>query len=141
MNKESEGDSYEANRALIQELTFDNAKKELASRKIEFGQVQQRNIGVLSSDDIYTNLGLQLSDQCRHSIKLAIFQGTDKLIFKDRKEFTGLLFKQLEDAYEAVDFYNATRASLEGLNRTDERDYPPDDVREALLNAIVHRDY
>lgn len=51
------------------------------------------------------------------------------------------MFKQLEDAYSAVEFYNATRATFKGLTRSDERDYPPDAVREALLNAIVHRDY
>ncbi|MCK9253501.1 MAG: putative DNA binding domain-containing protein [Clostridiales bacterium] len=141
MIRESESDSYEANRSLLQDLTFDYAKAELASRKIEFGKVQQKNIGVLTSDAIYTNLGLLLSDQCKHTTKLAIFQGTDKLVFKDRKEFTGSLFKQLEDAYSAVEFYNATRATFKGLTRSDERDYPPDAVREALLNAIVHRDY
>jgi ATP-dependent DNA helicase RecG len=141
MIKESEGDSFEANRSLMQDLTFTYAKKELASRNIEFGKIQQRNIGVLSNEEIYTNLGLLLSDQCKHTIKLAIFQGIDKLIFKDRKEFSGSLFKQLEDAYSAVDFYNTTRASFKCLNRTDERDYPPDAIREALLNAIVHRDY
>jgi ATP-dependent DNA helicase RecG len=141
MIKESDGDSYEDNRSLFQELTFTYAKKELAARNIEFEKMQQRNIGVLTGDDIYTNLGLLLSDQCKHSVKLAIFQGTDKLVFKDRKEFSGSLFEQLEETYSAIDFYNATKATFQELTRTDERDYPPDAIREALLNAIVHRDY
>lgn len=141
MIKESDGDSYEDNRSLLQELTFTYTEKELSARNIAFGKVQQRNIGVLTVDDIYTNLGLLLSDQCKHSIKLAIFQGTDKLVFKDRKDFSGSLFKQLEEVYSAIDFYNATKATFHGLTRTDERDYPPDAIREALLNAIVHRDY
>jgi ATP-dependent DNA helicase RecG len=141
MIKESDGDSYEDNRFLLQELTFTYAEKELSARNIEFGKVQKKNIGVLTGDDIYTNLGLLLSDQCKHSIKLAIFQGSDKLVFKDRKEFSGSLFKQLEEVHSAIDFYNATKATFQGLNRTDERDYPPDAIREALLNAIVHRDY
>jgi ATP-dependent DNA helicase RecG len=33
------------------------------------------------------------------------------------------------------------KAEFSGLKRVDVRDYPPEAVREALLNAIVHRDY
>ncbi|MBQ8091450.1 MAG: hypothetical protein IJ233_11970 [Pyramidobacter sp.] len=40
-----------------------------------------------------------------------------------------------------IDRYNATRAEYQGLKRIDTRDYPPQAVREALLNAVVHRDY
>lgn len=100
-----------------------------------------KNLGLLSSDNIYTNMGLLVSDQCKHSIKFAIFQGIDKLVFKDSKEFGGSIFAQLTDAYKTIDFYNGTKATFHDLLRSDERDYPEDAVREALLNAIVHRDY
>ncbi|WMJ77124.1 MULTISPECIES: hypothetical protein [unclassified Sedimentibacter] len=56
-----------------------------------------KNLGIFSSDDIYNNMGLLVSGQCKHSIKFAIFQGIDKLVFKDRKELTGSLFAQLTD--------------------------------------------
>ena len=141
MIKETDGDSFENNRSLIQELSFTYLKKEFASRKIDFGVVQQKSIGIMTSDGIYTNLGLLLSDQCKHSVKLAVFQGTDKLVFRDRKEFSGSLLKQLEDTYRAIDFYNETKATFQGLIRNDERDYPTEAIRETLLNAIVHRDY
>ncbi len=141
MIKMTDGDSFEANRSLIQDVTFNSLKDEMAKRNLEFTEVQMQNIGIISSDNIYTNMGLLVSDQCKHSIKVAIFQGTDKLVFKDRKEFTDSLFKQLTDAYKAIDFYNGTKATFHELLRTDERDYPEDAVREALLNAIVHRDY
>ena len=141
MIKMTDGDSFESNRSLIQELTFNSLNKEMERRNLEFSEVQMKNLGILSSDDIYTNMGLLVSDQCKHSIKFAIFQGSDKLVFKDRKELTGSLFAQLTDTYKTVDFYNGTRATFHDLLRTDERDYPEDAVREALLNAIVHRDY
>ena len=141
MIKMTDGDSFETNRSLIQELTFNSLSKEMERRKLEFTGVQMKNLGILSSDGIFTNMGLLVSDQCRHSIKFAVFQGTDKLVFKDRKEFTGSLFEQLAEAYKTIDFYNGTMASFHDLLRTDERDYPEDAVREALLNAIVHRDY
>lgn len=141
MIKMTDGDTFETNRSLIQELTFICLGKELEKRNLEFSEVQMKNLGILSSDRIYTNMGLLVSDQCKHSIKFAVFQGTDKLVFKDRKELTGSLFEQLTDAYKTIDFYNGTKASFHDLLRTDERDYPEDAVREALLNAIVHRDY
>ena len=36
---------------------------------------------------------------------------------------------------------NKTEATFEGLTRKDERDYPTETIREALLNAVVHREY
>lgn len=136
-----ESGMFESNRSLIQELTFSSLKDAFQIRGLTFTEVQMKNLGILSSDDIYTNLGLLVSDQCRHSIKFAIFQGNDKLVFKDRKELTGSLFTQLADAFKTIDFYNSTKATFHDLLRTDERDYPEDAIREALLNAIVHRDY
>lgn len=141
MNKTTDGDSFETNRSLVQELTFHILDEELKKRGLDFTDVQMKNLGIISSDDIYTNMGLLVSDQCKHSIKFAIFQGTDKLVFRDRKELTGSIFAQLTDAYKTIDFYNGTKATFHDLLRTDERDYPEDAVREALLNAIVHRDY
>lgn len=141
MIKMSDGNSFESNRSLVQELTFNRLEEELEKRGLKFTEVQMKNLGILSTDDIYTNMGLLVSDQCKHSIKFAIFQGTDKLVFRDRKEFSGSIFRQLTDAYKAIDFYNGTKATFHDLIRTDERDYPEDAVREVLLNAIVHRDY
>ena len=141
MIKTTDGDSFEMNRSMAQELTFNSLSKELEKSKLEFTEVQMENLGIMTSDKIYTNMGLLVSDQCKHSIKFAIFQGIDKSVFKDRKEFTGSLFAQLTDVYKLIDFYNGTKASFHDLIRTDKRDYPEDAIREALLNAIVHRDY
>lgn len=141
MIKTTDGDSFEKNRSMVQELTFNSLSEELEKRSLEFTEVQMENLGIMTLDKIYTNMGLLVSDQCSHSIKFAIFQGIDKSVFKDRKEFTGSLFEQLTDAYKLIDFYNGTKANFHDLMRTDERDYPEDAIREALLNAIVHRDY
>ncbi len=141
MIKISDGDSFENNRSLDQNLTFDAFSKEMQARNLEFAEVQKKNLGILSNDDMFTNLALITSDQCKHTIKLAFFQGSDKSIFRDRKEFTGSVFLQLSEAYKGIDFYNRTRATFDELYRIDRRDYPEDAIREALLNAIIHRDY
>ena len=141
MIKETDGDIFEAMRCLDQELTFEAAKKEFALRKVEFGSQQMRTLKLIDQDNLYTNLGLLLSDQCVHTIKVAVFQGTDQTIFKDRREFTGSLMQQMNEVYDFIDFRNQTRATIEKLYRIDVKDYPEIAVREALLNLLVHRDY
>ena len=141
MIRETDGEKYEEVRSLNQELTFDEAKKEFKSQNVSFGISQQKTLGLMNANGIYTNLGLLLSDQCFHTVKLAVFEGTVKAVFKDRREFTGSLLKQLNDIYEFIDRYNRNRSEIEGLRRIDKRDYPTEAVRETLLNALVHRDY
>jgi ATP-dependent DNA helicase RecG len=128
-------------RSLNQDLTFVEAKLEFKKRNVPFNTNQQKTLGLMNTNGIYTNLGLLLSDQCIHTVKLAVFEGKEKAIFKDRREFTGSLIKQLNDVYEFIDRYNRNRSEIEGLYRIDRRDYPTEAVREALLNALVHRDY
>jgi ATP-dependent DNA helicase RecG len=141
MIKETDGEKYEEVRSLNQELTFAQAQEEFEAQNIPFGASQQKTLGIMSANGIFTNLGLLLSSQCIHTVKLAVFEGTAKAIFKDRREFTGPLLKQLNDVYEFIDRYNSNRSEIEGLRRIDKRDYPVEAVREALLNALVHRDY
>ena len=141
MIMETSGTSFEECRSLNQELTFDAFQAEMASRNIEYGTPQMKTLRMVGGDGLYTNLALLLSDQCAHTIKVAVFQGTDDAVFRERKEFSGSLLKQLDEAYRFLDFYNKTEAVFEGLRRADRRDYPEEAVREALLNCIVHRDY
>lgn len=141
MIKETDGDDYETARSLNQELTFQEAECSFAEEHIPFGQEQKRTLGLVSEDGVFTNLGLLLSDQCMHTAKLAVFQGSSKTVFKDRAEFSGSLFRQMENIYAYIDRFNRIRAEFPGLKRVDTRDYPSEAVREAMLNAIVHRDY
>lgn len=141
MIKETDGDHYEAMRSLEQKLTFSAAEREFSSRKVPFGPGQYRTLKLTNADGIFTNLALLLSEQCAHTIKAASFQGTDKSVFLDRREFCGSLLQQMNDAYDFLDRNNKIRAEVSGLHRIDRRDYPEDALREALLNSLVHRDY
>ena len=141
MIKETDGDHFEEMRSLNQELTFEAAQKEFELRDIKFGSQQMQTLKMIDKEGIYSNLGLLLSDQCVHTIKVAVFQGKDQEVFKDRREFTGSLLQQMNEVHEFIDFRNQTHATINGLLRTDIRDYPEVAVREALLNLIVHRDY
>lgn len=141
MIKETDGERFETMRCLEQELTFEATEKEFGFRKVEFGPQQMRTLKLVDNDGLYSNLALLLSDQNPHTIKVAVFQGTNQMIFKDRREFGGSLMKQMNEVYEYIDFRNQTRATIEKLSRIDVRDYPVIAVREALLNLLVHRDY
>ena len=66
---------------------LDAAKKEFEQCKVTFGVPQMKTLGIMNQEGIYTNLGLLLSDQCVHTIKAAVFEGTTQNEFKDRREF------------------------------------------------------
>lgn len=141
MIKETDGDRFEEARSVEQELTFVEAEKAFGSREIRIGPMQMKTLGMINEEGLYTNLALLLSDQCPHIIKAATFSGKDREEFQDRREFTGSLLKQLNEAYSYLDMRNQTKATFQGLYRTDRRDYSERAIREALLNAIEHRDY
>lgn len=141
MIKETSGECFEEARSLNQNLKFTQTERFFRDKEIAFSEIQKRTLGLIGEDNTYTNLGLILSDECPYTIKIAVFEGTVKAVFKDRYEFQGSMLRQLEEAYNFIDRYNRTRAEFKGLNRIDIRDYPPEAIREALLNAIVHRDY
>lgn len=141
MIKETDGDYFEEMRSLEQSLTFESAKKIFAERNVKFGPAQMKTLGIVTQDGVYTNLGLLLSDQCVYTIKVAVFLGTKQNEFKDRKEFSGSLFQQMNEVYDFIDFRNQTHSTFDKLYRIDRRDYPETAVREALLNLLVHREY
>ena len=142
MIKMSDGDSFEGIRSLNQELTFVSAKQAFEKYGVEFSENKYRVLGITTdSNDLYTNLGLLLSDQCRHSIKAAVFADEDNTSFLDCKEFTGSILRQLDDAYSYLMLNNRNNAEFKGLERVEHYSYPQEALREALLNALVHRDY
>ena len=138
---QSSGRSFEMSRSINQSLSFTCFTTEMQRRGIEIGDAQMRTLKLIGDDGLYTNLALLLSDQCENTTKVAVFQGIDKEVFRDRQEFSGSILRQLEDVYSFVDLMNKTKATFSGLNRTDLRDYPEQALRETLLNSIVHRDY
>lgn len=142
MIKESDGDTFEEMRSMEQALTFYAAESAFQKYGVAFGEEKYRALGVTQrSDALFTNLALVISDQCKHTTKVAVFGDSANTTFKDSKEFGGSVFKQLEDTYNYLTLCNKTAAIFKGLERIEKPDYPEEALREALLNAIVHRDY
>lgn len=138
---ESNSNSFENNISNIQDLHFNYLREIFKRHNIEIDNNKFKTLNITNLNNEYTNLGLLLSDECPYSIKCAIFNGNNKLEFKDRKEFTGSVLKQVNDTFEYLELYNKTKGKIIGLERIDTKDYPEYALRESLLNAIIHRDY
>lgn len=73
--------------------------------------------------------------------KCAVFKGTVRQHFIDRKEYDGPLYLQLDEAYRFVQRNIRMGAKIEGLHREDVYEIPMTAVREAITNAVAHRSY
>jgi len=73
-------------------------------------------------------------------IKIGYFETDDDLKFQD--EIHGNLFEQIEKTMDLLfTKYIKAAISYEGISRVETYEYPKDAVREALLNAVAHKDY
>ena len=71
----------------------------------------------------------------------AVFAGTERGIFIDKRDFSGPLYEQIEDAYDFVLRNIRIRAKVEGLVRKEKYELPPDSIREMIINAHCHRNF
>lgn len=75
------------------------------------------------------------------------YKSYDRFDIIDKKDFSGTLFEQVENALQflqrhmSVQMNVAAVASSAIAQREDIYDYPIVALREALVNAVVHRDY
>jgi len=122
MIKDNGAGQFISELSVEQNLTFEYAEKIFDERGVRFGNEQKQSLGLLFPDGRYTNHALILSDQCPYTTKAAIFEGLNKEKFKDRKEFGGSLFKQIEDVHAYIHVYNRVRATFEGVYRVDHPD-------------------
>jgi len=142
MIKNADGDIFEELRSLEQELTFSFCGETFAKNKVEFSQDKLNILRIRNhTQQLYTNLGWLLSDQCAHTVKVAVFADEQNTVFRDRKEFSGSVLRQLEETFDYLQLCNKNHSVIDGLVRKDYWDYPTDAVREALLNSLIHRDY
>ena len=74
-------------------------------------------------------------------VQCALFKGTTRDIFIDRKEFTGPIYQQVDEAYQFVLRHIDMGAQIDGEYRKDLYEYPVSAVREAIANAVLHRSY
>jgi ATP-dependent DNA helicase RecG len=74
-------------------------------------------------------------------VRMARFKGIQPLHFLDMKVIEGRLIDQLEAVMEFIQRHISMAAEIEGLEREERWEYPLAALREAVTNAICHRDY
>lgn len=103
---------------------------------------------LVNSDGYVTNAGLLLSDQGllkQSKIFCTKWSGNVKGSIEgdaeDDKEYMGSIIILLSNAETFIKNNSKTSWEIDGMIRKEFEDYPTKAVREALVNAIIHRDY
>jgi len=68
-------------------------------------------------------------------------RGTEKVDILDRKDFAGGLVSDIEESLRFIERNTRTGYRIEKLRREDVPEYPMRALREAITNAVMHRDY
>ena len=131
----------------MKEQAVKNAHTEEQKASIkDVGRQQLRSWGILIERDgkdypsnafaiLTGNGGLHVATQC------GVFKGTTKAVFVDRREYTGPLWEQIDEAFQFVLRNIHLGATIVGIYRQDIYEIPPDAIRELIINAMVHRSY
>ncbi|KZX11264.1 ATP-binding protein [Methanobrevibacter curvatus] len=77
----------------------------------------------------------------QHEVKIARFQGRDKVHIIDSREFKYPMPLLLDEIEIFVNKQLKVAQKIDGFRRTDIPEYPYDALREAIVNALAHRDY
>ena len=68
-------------------------------------------------------------------------RGTDKVHILDRKDFDGGIVADIEETMRFIERNTRLAYRIEGLRRQNIPEYPMEAVREAITNAVMHRDW
>ena len=123
-----------------QSLTFSEAERVFSEAGIEFDRDRMISLGFFCNG-LYTNLAFLISDQCTAGMKLAVYSDRSETGFIDRTEINGSILTHVQKAMDFLNRYNPLQSEINGLKRTDFRAYPENALKEALTDAVIHRDY
>ena len=68
-------------------------------------------------------------------------KGADKVHILDRRDFDGGIVADIEDALSFIERNTRTAYRIESLRRENIPEYPMKALREAITNAVMHRDW
>lgn len=137
---------YETTETEIKKLCSDIMKYReivgLPKRKVT--EIQLMNWKLLKKTDtsllVSNAYVLLVSDYFPFSkTQCAVFKGTDRTVFLDKREFTGPVYEQIEEATTFVLRNIRLGATIEGLLRKEAYELPIEAIREMIVNAHCHR--
>jgi predicted HTH transcriptional regulator len=118
-------------RSLVQKLptvTRVNLENWKVLKKVD-GEYLASNAFVLLTSDYFSFS----KTQC------AVFKGTDRSVFLDKREYTGPIYEQIDEAINFVLRNIRLGAKIEGIQRKESYELPVEAIREMIVNAHCHR--
>ena len=106
-----------------------------------------RNLDCLIADKRLTNAGVlffarDIDFLLHHAIvSCVLYKGSDKVHILDKKDFKANLVDNIDNAMLFIQRHTKLRYKIEHLRREEIPDYPEVALREAVINAVCHRDY
>ncbi len=128
-------------KSLNLDILFNKFKQ--ANKKTDYGKLKNlKLIKTRGKKDYPVNALLIILGRLDNSIvKCARFKGRTMEEFIDKKEFNGTLFDILDNVINFLKNHLNLSAKIKDIQRTEEYEIPVIALREALLNALIHRDY
>ena len=109
--------------------------KNLSVIDSENEETKFRNSGVL----FFTENPSQFIPQA--IIVCARYEGNEKVDISDRKELKGDLISNIESSIDFIKNHLKIKIKIEGSRRSEVPELPEVAIREAVVNAVAHRDY
>ena len=131
--------------AQMKKVALKNCKNDVQRREVK--DVTKNRLltwGILAEDEdgtIYpTNAYIFLTGQdvFLSKIQCGMFKGTTRAVFVDKRDYSGPVWKQIEEAHQFVLRNIHLGAKIEGVYRKDIYELPPDSMRELIINAVVN---
>ncbi|NLI55904.1 transcriptional regulator [bacterium] len=146
-------DEYLEERATTEDINFETLEKfkQLAFKRLPFIKEEKESVKILEKlnlieDEKLTRAGILLFGKnpkrffTSAFIKIGKFSTDTDIISSDDVE--GNLFEQVEKAMELLRTkYLISEIKFEGIYRKESLEYPEEALREAIINAVIHRDY
>jgi ATP-dependent DNA helicase RecG len=129
--------------------SFKKAYSSLTGKSLGKTQLQNMGLLCLDRDQIHpAHAAVLLSDSPVRKryfpfakIECARFKGTDKQVFLDQATVEGPIHATLEPCMAFIKKNISLSATIGEIYRQERWEYPLEAVREALINAVIHRDY
>ena len=129
----------------IGDMTFDALSKIYNKQtRLHFEQKLLQSFSLVTEDGYLTQAGVLFSDQCpyRHSsLYCTRWDGFEKDDASDSREYQGNLLTLLEAGVQFTTLHNKKGWIKLPNKRLDTPDYSDRAIFEALVNALIHRDY
>ena len=146
-------DEYSEERATIEDINIKTLEmfKKIAFQRLPFAKEEDNPVKFLQKLNLLNNGNLTRASILLFGknpkrfwtsayIKVGKFLSDTDIVSSDDVE--GNLFEQVQKTIELLKTkYLVSEIKFEGIYRKEELEYPEEALREAIINAVIHRDY